>query len=285
MVRPDQIIPHVVDMPMSLGQHLAELRRRLVWPVATAAVAFMVCFCYQVQLKWVMTLPFYWAIELVGADQARLVGIEIKDGTRVFQVLNMSESAWTSISVSFMAALVVTIPVFIWHMWRFVAVALKDNERSLAFLFVPLGVLLFYSGAVVGYFYALPYYYMVLIEWAIRDETIKVFQLRQTEYWSDFQFMTVVLGLLMDIPWLIMVLTRLGFVTTEQLAGWRKGVLAVNAIICGLVAPPDVASMILMMIPVQLLFEGGLLASRVMMWRVNKRKAREEQEGAAPPSA
>lgn len=278
MVSPRHIVPHLVDMPMGLGQHLAELQRRLIWPVITLIVSFMVFFCYQVYLKELVAQPFYWAIELVGEDRARQVGIEIKDGTRVFQVLNMSESAWTSVSVSFMAALMVTIPVFIWQLWQFVAVALKENERSLAFLFVPLGVIMFYTGAVIGYFYALPYYYMLLLEWAIRDTTIKTFLLRQTEYWSDFQFMTVVLGLLMDIPWLVMVLTRLNFVTVDKLASWRKGIIVINSVICGIVAPPDAAGMLLMMIPVQLLFEGGLIASRIMMWNVNRTKARQQAE-------
>lgn len=274
-MKPTTLLPHLMDMPMSLGDHLAELRRRLIWPVVTVAVAFLVCFSFQATLKSWFIQPLLKAIDIVGHENAAKVHLNPEDGTRILQVLHLSESAMTSMSVAFSAALALSIPVALWHLWQFIAVGLKDKERSLAFLFVPLGVIFFYAGAVLGYFFGLPYYYAWLIEWAVHDPTIKELQIRQYEYWDQFQFMTVVFGLLFDIPWLVMVLTRVRLVTVAKLASWRKGIIIINAVICAIVAPPDATSMLVMMIPVQLLFESGLILSRIMMWRVDRNQAKE----------
>jgi sec-independent protein translocase protein TatC len=259
---------------MSLGDHLAELQRRLVWPVLTVVAAFLVCFSFQATLKAWFIQPLLKAIEIVGPAQAARVHLNAEEGTRILQVLHLSESAMTSMSVAFSAALVLAIPVLLWHAWKFIATGLKENERSLAFLFVPLGVIFFYIGGALGFFWGLPYYYAWLIEWAVHDPTIKELQIRQYEYWDQFQFMTVVFGLLFDIPWLVMVVVRVGLVTPDKLASWRKGILIINAVICGIVAPPDATSMLVMMIPVQLLFESGLLLSRFMMWNVERKRRR-----------
>lgn len=354
MVQPAQVVNQIADMPMSLSQHLAELQRRLIWPVLFFILAFMVCFSCQKYLKAWWVNPLYWAIDIVGSEDAAKIGLdpqgtqfhilsvdeakkaglpeqptlliavahreEVKLGlgqpgaritmsgppvvpvpdqgamplnilvtshqeairmgiekaeSRILQALHPSESAMSSVSISFHAALALTIPFLLWHLWQFIAVALKESERSLAFLFVPLGVILFYCGGLLGYFWGLPYYYAWLIEWTVSDPTISSQMFRQYEYWSHFQFMTIVFGLLMDIPWLVMVLVRVGIVTVEKLSSWRRGIIVLNAAICGIVAPPDAVSMLVMMVPVQILFEGGMLASRVMMWRVRRKQERQ----------
>ncbi len=395
-------LPHLIDMPMSLGDHLHELRKRLMVPIAVLVVGFLAGFAYNKELKVVYVQPLIHAIHILGPEQARALGLDSGDGrvhatplvseakaeagkplpgdggpaleaalnnpaalavdgagnvyiadqfhsrirkidkatgvvttvagtamagfsgdggpaieaqldcpgavsvdaagnlyiadtnnqrirkvdaatgiistvagsgagaarnpARVLVSMNLSESAMVSMSVSFYAALVVAIPFLVYQIWRFVSVGLLHKERQLAFLFVPAGILFFYAGAVLGYFWGLPYYFAWLLEWSAGDPTLKEQMVPQAIYQASFTMMTVCFGLMMDIPWLVMILVRLGFVTTAKLAKMRKFVILINTVIASLVTPPDGTSMIVMMIPLQMLFEGGLLASRLMMW-------------------
>jgi sec-independent protein translocase protein TatC len=193
----------------------------------------------------------------------------------VLQSQTVLESAMISMSVSFYAALFLTIPILVYQLWMFVGVGLLPKERRLAFLFIPAGIIFFYIGTAVGYFIGLPYYFAWLIEWAAHDPTT-TFALRQSFYHDTFTLMTVCFGLIADIPWLIMVLVRVGFVTVETMAKQRKVAIMINTVIAALITPPDGVSMLIMMVPLFALFELGLLLSRVMMWHHRRATAREE---------
>jgi sec-independent protein translocase protein TatC len=259
----------VFDMPMSLGDHLHELRKRLIVPVAMLAVLFIAAFSFQNQLKVIFLNPLLWGV-LINPELSIQAGLPVDPLTKMLTTtkilisLDMSESAMISMSVSFYAALYVTIPIMVYQIWKFVSVGLMSNERRLAFLFVPAGIIFFYLGSLAGYFWGLPYYYAWLIEWAAHDQTTHL-TIRQNSYHDSFILMTICFGLLADIPWLVMVLVRVGFVTPDGLAKKRKFVILVNTVIAGLITPPDGASMLIMMVPLQLLFELGLLLSRGML--------------------
>ena len=276
------LLPHLVDMPMSLGDNLEELRRRLIVPLIALAVFFIASFAYNKELKVVYLQPLVHAISIIGPEKAEKLGLAPpKDGAewRPLVSFEISESAMVSMTVSFYAAFALTIPVLVYQIWRFVAVGLMPKERQLAFLFVPAGILFFYAGAVLGYFWGLPYYFAWMLEWTANDPTVRQL-VRQSFYLDSFSMMTICFGLVMDIPWLVMVLVRIGFVTPDQLSRWRKLVVMVNTVVASVITPPDGTSMLAMLIPLQLLFEGGLLASRLMMWLNRRAEARAESDSA-----
>ena len=263
------LMPNIFDLPMSLGDHLHELRKRLIIPVAMLALLFFAAFYYQNELKVIFLKPLLWGI-MIHPQLSQQAGLPIDGSTRVLHALDMSESAMLSMSVSFYAALYMTIPILVYQIWKFVGVGLMSNERRLAFLFVPAGIMFFYAGSLAGYFFGLPYYYAWLIEWAAHDQTT-ILTIRQYSYHDSFILMTICFGLIADIPWLVMVLVRVGFVTPATLAKKRKFIVLVNTVIAGLITPPDGMSMLIMMVPLQLLFELGLVLSRGMIaynaWR------------------
>lgn len=250
-----------IDIPMGLGDHLDELRRRLMWPVITVCLLFVVGFAFQAQLKLAMLWPLLRAIQLV-PESAKLVGLPLDGNPRILQVLSLQESASTAAQISFYGALAGAAPVVLWHIWQFVAVGLTRKERRLAFLFVPFGVIMFYLGGLLGYFFGLPYFYAFLIDYTAGDPTALI-QLRQEEYVDTFFMWTVAFGLIMDIPWLIIVLVRTGMLTPQQISKARKIVIMINLIAAAMITPgSDALSLMALFIPMQILFEGGLLASR-----------------------
>jgi len=292
--RMPKLIPDLADMPMSLGDHLHERRKRIITPVIALIVFFIAAFVFQAELKLMLVKPLQWAIAIVGPENAAkagmvaaggskvVYGIDIgaytlmlinkvpADPARLLHSFELGESTMLSMSVSFDAAIVLTIPIIIYQLWMFVAVGLKQQERMLGFLFIPAGVIFFYIGGIAGYFVGLPYFFAWLIEWQANDPTA-VSQLGQSLYHEIFVTMTICFGLIMDIPWLVMVLVRVGLVSVEQFSKWRRVVIFANVVLAAMITPTaDIGSLAAIFIPMQLLFELGLFAARFL--RPIKRK-------------
>jgi sec-independent protein translocase protein TatC len=265
-------MPSLVDMPMGLGDHLHELRRRLFLPLAMIGIVAVAAFALQDYIKRTTVWPLKRSVQIVGYDTAVSVGL-VKDRAefdgimghswRALEVLSVAESTSTAAKLSLAAAIAVSLPILLWQIWGFVAVGLKEKERRLVFFFVPLGVIFFYIGAVVGYFVGLPHLYAALI-WFTASDSTAVYRLRQSEYFDDFITWTICLGLIMDIPWLVMVLVRSGLMKPATIAKARRYVIAFNVVLAACITP-EVISMLAMFASMQLLFESGLLASRFMV--------------------
>ena len=259
-----QWIPSLVDLPMSLGDHLGELRRRLLPPVVTLVVMFAVAFAYQAELFQIMLWPLLKAINLAGEDAIK-VGFDPAKGARLLVVQELAEAATSAARISFYTALAVSMPVLLYQIWKFIAVGLTAKERRLAFLFVPLGVILFYLGMAVGYQWGLPYFYAFLIAFTAANEIVQ-YNLRLSEYIDTFVTWTIAFGLVMDIPWLVMVLCRTGVVTPAQLAKGRRYVIMINVVLAAIITPTsDLLSLMALFVPMQLLFEIGLIVSYIML--------------------
>jgi sec-independent protein translocase protein TatC len=260
-----------LDVPLPLGAHLDELRRVLIRPVIVLVITFIVAFMFQAPLKELMLDPLWRAIDILReSDPEALTGTGLPlhrgDG-RLLVTLSLGESASTAMKISLLAAIFVTVPVILHGLWRFVSRGLTAAERRAAFLFVPAGLILFYTGVVVGYLFALPYFYVFLIDFQAADTTA-VFQLRQADYVDTFMLWTVAFGLVCDIPWAVMILVKTGIVSIAALNKGRRYVIMVNLVLAACLTPTaDAASLLAMFIPMQIFFEIGLLLSRFVQPR------------------
>lgn len=262
---------HDVDVPMSLGDHLEELRRRLVWPLITMGLVFFTAFAFESRLQQLFVMPLEWAYH-INPENAQKVGMTLPIK---LQTLELMEAVMASMMVSFYAAFFLTFPVLTYHLWKFISVGLLSREKRLAFLFVPAGIMFFYAGTLVGYFIGLPAFYSFMIKWAANNPIVE-FHLQLKSYHHNFVMMTMVFGLVADIPWLIMVLVRVGFVSVDQLLKHWKVSIFICTAIAAVVAPPDAVSMIIMMIPLFGLFFLGVGLSALMMRRHRRLEAKEQ---------
>lgn len=247
---------------MPLGDHLDELRRRLIRIVAVVGVLMIVAFGFSVSLKTLVMQPLLWALQSVDPETLASLHIDL-DNSRILRADSLMESPLTAVRISIYTALALAVPHLIWELWGFVSPALKPQEKSLGFLFVPAAVLFFYTGALIGYFIGLPTLYTWLIQWTLQDTTAHL-EFRQTVYLANFFAMTIVCGAIMDIPWLVLVLIRVRLVTPQQLAKQRRYVIFGAIIAAAMVTPPDPVSQLLFFLPMILLFEAGLLAGRIL---------------------
>jgi sec-independent protein translocase protein TatC len=252
------------DPPKPLGEHLEELRWRILRALILFVALMVLLFFFERGLKELLIWPFRQAKVMVGEEVVRKLGLKPGPLAADFVTLSMQESVMASLRVTFLAALAISIPYLLFQVWAFVRPALRRQERRLAFLFLPLAVILFYIGCFVGYRWGVPLFYVFLMQWTAHDPTATLMP-RLDDYIGFFTMLTVSFGLVMEIPWLIMVLTRVGLVTPRWLARQRRYVCLIAIILAAVLTPPDPISQIALFIPILCLFEMGLLASRFLL--------------------
>jgi sec-independent protein translocase protein TatC len=260
--------PLMPDVPLPLGEHLDELRRRLIWPVILFGVVFLAAFSFDSDLKQIFVQPLLHAMSIAdaadpGASARAGIVIDPEHPMRLLKTFDLGESMWVSMSLALWAASVVTIPFVVYQLYMFIATGLTAKERNLAFLFVPVAVMCFYTGIAFGYYLGMPYFFAWFIAWTANDP-ISTFELRLDAYRDSFFFYTLMFGLLFDVPWAVVTICRVGLTTPQTLAKYRKFIFFGSTVLSALIAPGDFFSMIAVMFPTYLLFEIGLLAAYIV---------------------
>ena len=261
---------------MTLGAHLEELRWRLMKPILLLIILVIVGFGFSAELKLMFEHPLRQALELVDPENLAALGIDPDPDKPLLKALSLVESPINAIKVSLFAAVLITFPFFVLQLWRFVAPALSRREKSAGFWLLPAAVIFFYGGTVFGYFLGLPWFYKFSIDFTANYHV--VVDLRESEYFSFFTMLTLAFGLIMDIPWLMMVLVRAKLLTPETIAGKRKIILVIIAVLAAVLSPPDPVSQIVLIGLMLILFEVGLIMCRFMVSKNDQLIAEDDDQ-------
>jgi sec-independent protein translocase protein TatC len=256
------MISDIDDSKAPLMEHLVELRRRLLWCVATLALCFFVCLYFARPIFAVLVQP------LIAAGQGKLIY------TDVF------EAFFAEVKVAFFAALMVSFPVLATQIWRFVAPGMYAKEKRAFLPFLLMTPFFFAAGACFAYFLAMPWALKFLLGYqgnigGINQEALP----GVGNYLSFVTRFLFGFGVAFLMPVLLMVLERAGVVTREQLANSRRYALVGSAVVAAVLTPPDAISMLMMLVPLYGLYEFALLTIRITHWRASRRA------GAAKPAS
>src|SRR4051794_33871430 len=262
------------DSKQPLLAHLIELRRRLLWCLATLVVTFFICFHFASDIFAILVQP------LLRAGQGKLIYTDI------------FEAFFAQVKVSLFAALMLAFPVIATQLWRFVAPGMYAREKKAFLPFLLLTPVFFAGGACFAYFVAMP--------WALRfllSYQGDVGGIQQEALPGVGNYLTFVCRFLFGfgaaflLPILLMILERAGIVTREQLARSRRYAIVASAGVAAVLTPPDVVSMLLLLVPLYSLYELAILAIRITHWRAARKAARsarnvteaQTQEGPETP--
>lgn len=199
--------------------------------------------------------------------------------------LGVGEPFMETLKVAAYAGLLISLPLILYQIYAFVLPAFSPRERQVA-LPAMLGVpFLFIGGVVFGYFMVLP----PAIKFLQNFNTDSFDVLIQAQPYYKFVIMLLAaMGLLFQIPVGILALTRVGIVTTRQLAKNRRYAVLVIAVIAMVLPGQDPVTMTMMMVPMYVLFESSILISWLMDRRERRRAAAEgesgDDDGEDPPS-
>jgi sec-independent protein translocase protein TatC len=258
-------VKDIDDTKQPLLEHLIELRRRLLWCLVTLVVTFFVCFHFATDIFAVLVQP------LLRAGQGKLIYTDI------------FEAFFTQVKVSLFAAIMVSFPVIATQLWRFVAPGLYAKEKKAFLPFLVMTPFFFAAGACFAYFVAMPWALKFLLSYqgnigGIQQEALP-------GVGNYLTFVTRFLfgfGAAFLLPILLMILERAGIVTREQLAKSRRYAIVGAAAVAAVLTPPDVVSMLLLLVPLYGLYEFAILAIRITHWRAARRAARSEAVVAVP---
>jgi sec-independent protein translocase protein TatC len=257
-------VKDIDDTKQPLLEHLIELRRRLLWSLATVALLFFICFHFASNIFAVLVQP------LLRAGEGRLIYTDI------------FEAFFVQIKVALFAALMLSFPVIALQLWRFVAPGLYAKEKNAFLPFLIMTPFFFLGGACFAYFLAMPWALHFLLSY--QGNVGGVQQEALPGVGNYLTFVTRFLfgfGAAFLLPILLMILERAGIVTREQLAKSRRYAIVGAAAVSAVLTPPDVVSMLLLLVPLYGLYEFAILAIRITHWRAARKAARSGSANSA----
>jgi sec-independent protein translocase protein TatC len=246
------------DTTMSLGDHLEELRFRIIYAVVGFAIATAFCMFFGQYLISLIEVPYIKAM----GQNARLQSIDPAEGFMSYMEIAM------------IAGLVLSSPWVIYHLWKFVSSGLYPHEKKYVYIAVPLCSLLFIAGALLFIFVVAPATLRFFVYF--NEKFLKVSSnFTFTNYITFMANMMLIFGLAFQTPIAIFVLIRTGIVPAESFKKYRIYVFLIVVVLSSAVIPgSDPISLFAMAIPVYLLFELGLFLS---WFSEQHAKARESQ--------
>ncbi|HYD49742.1 MAG TPA: twin-arginine translocase subunit TatC [Terriglobales bacterium] len=223
----------MADVQMPLTAHLQELRSRLIKALTAVFAGFFVCYGFVELLFELLKAP--------------LSGAKIDSGDVMLIGTGVAEAFFTKLKVAFIGGVFLAIPVILYQLWQFVVPALYDSEKQYARPFVIFGTVFFLLGAWFCYQVALPIGYVYFMQ---QYSSIGVMpQLRISEYLTFTARMLLAFGVTFELPVATFFLARVGLITHRTMIDHGRYAIVVIFIVAAVMTPPDVASQMLMAVP------------------------------------
>jgi len=267
----------MADEKMPFTGHLSELRKRIIISLIALLAGFLVSFNYSENIFDVLTLPLRSEIGFsMRYPFITLVPTQIKNPTLVF--LAPAEAFWMHLKVSFVAGLMIALPVILHQLWKFISPGLLAKERKYIAPFVVSATLLFLAGAAFCFLFVLPFAMGFLLTYKIGALTPMLSVGNYVDFCLKF---ILAFGTVFELPIVIVFLTRMGVVTPRTLAKNRKYAVLLAFVAGAILTPtPDAFNQTLMAVPIIILYEAGILVSRFFV----RRKPTKEEGEEVPPT-
>jgi sec-independent protein translocase protein TatC len=240
---------------MSLGDHLEELRARLILIILGLFVGLIFCLFFGKFFVSLLTAPFGKAI---GSP----------DVIRYLQTIQPAEGFIIYIKVCLIFGLLITSPWVFWQLWAFVSSGLYRRERKFVYAVAPLSALLFITGAVFFLLIIAPLAMAFFIKFNERLSLASNWTFQS--YINMVLALTLVFGAAFQMPIAIVFAQIMGLVSIQALAQARKFVILGLVITAAMATPPDPISQLALAVPLYVLFEGSILICRFLQWRKNR---------------
>jgi sec-independent protein translocase protein TatC len=224
---------------MSLVDHLSELRRRLAISLLAVALGSMVGFYFAPQLITFLKAPLHLDKPLVytGLGDAFLINLKL----------------------AIVVGIVLAMPVLLWQLWRFVSPGLTRQERRMARPWAPLALAFFVIGVTVAYV-ILPFASAFLLSFSSADLQPLI---TASDYFGFVTTLCLVFGLVMEYPIVLVLLAKVGVITSARLRRSRRVVILAIAIISAVVTPGgDPISPTVLGVTMYLLYEFSIILIR-----------------------
>ena len=259
---------------MSFLDHLGELRGHLIRSVIAIIIAAVFI---GINTNWVVdnilfypTKPDFPTFRYINYFTQEYLGEESISLPETFpiQVRKLYEQFNVMMSISIFGGILLVFPYIIWELWRFISPALLPNERKYSLIIIHGTWILFFFGALCGYFIILPFAINFGYFFRISDEIRLSYDL--SDYLSIFLQVVFGMAIIFLFPMIVYVLTSLGILTPQLMKTYRRHAIVIIMIIAAIITPADVVSMFIAAIPLLLLYEMSVAMAQIIHKRLLK---------------
>jgi sec-independent protein translocase protein TatC len=255
------------EKEMTFWEHLDELRGTLWRSLIAMVVASILAFVFKdILFDHILLAPkskdfiSYRVLCSLG-ELLSMPSLCIEPTNFQLININLAGQFMSHMNISLVAGLILALPYILWELWRFIKPGLTEKEVRSSRGAVTVTTLLFILGVLFSYFIVTPLMINFLGGYSVSSSVNN--QIALTSYVSSITMMTLLMGLLFELPVLILFLTRIGIVTPSLLAKYRKHSAVVILIVAGIITPsPDIFSQLIVALPLYLLFEFSLSLSK-----------------------
>ena len=235
--------------------HLEELRKRLVVCAIGVGAGFVIAYIFSERLFQLLVAP----LKAVMPEGDQLI------------FTNLPEMFFAYIKVAFIAGIMAAAPLIFYQLWMFIAPGLYQKEKKMAIPFVISSTILFVGGALFGYFVVFPFGFKFFIGFS--NDYIKALP-SVKQYFSFSMKLLFAFGVVFELPVIIFFLSKMGIVTPQFLRQKRKYAILLTFVLAAILTPPDVITQCMMAGPLIVLYEIGIIVSRIAQ------KKKEDRETA-----
>jgi sec-independent protein translocase protein TatC len=234
---------------MSFGDHLEELRARIIFAMLGIAAGLMICMFFSGFFLSLLAKPYLHAAQQTGLE-----------GT--LQAITLSEKFLVYMKTALLFGLIVSSPWVFYQLWKFVSAGLYARERKFVYIITPVCAALFIIGALFFLFVIAPVMIKFFIGFDTGIEPVRT-QVTLSSYVNFMFSMMLIFGLCFQMPVAIVAANKIGIVSVENLKKARKYVLLAIFIVAAVATPStDVISQIALAVPMYILYELGVLFCR-----------------------
>lgn len=260
---------------MSFLQHLEELRWRLVRCAIVILVLAVVIWYFQEEIMVNLFLSMKDKDFVTFRLLCQYIGVCVEEIPVKMQSMTVSGQFTYALMMSFLGGLVVSFPYVFYQIWSFIKPGLKQREKKMVNGLVFYVSLLFFLGILFGYFLVAPLSVQFFGSYQISKQIENNFTIGS--YMSTIFSTVFYSGLFFLLPVVSYLLTKIGLINVSFLIKYRKHAIVAILILAAIITPPDIASQIIVSIPIIILYEIGILVSK-RAERLAKKEAQSIQE-------
>jgi len=265
---------------MSFLGHLEELRWHLVRSVSAIFIIAIVLFIFQKEVyedfllahrdpNFITYRLFCNFFTFIGID-SDFCNVNFSDH---LISLKPTQQLMNAIWSSLILGIILAFPYLLWEIWRFVSPGLTKNEISKSRGFIFIASFLFFCGMAFSFYVIAPISIHFLYNYQITNLIQNNFTL--DSHISLVTNMLLGVSILFELPVLVFFLTKIGLVTPEFLKKYRKHALVGVLILAAIITPPDVASQVIVTIPILILYEVSIKVSKMVLKKQRKNEAQK----------
>ena len=256
---------------MTFGEHLEVLRQMLFRIIAVVMVIAIVVFCFKDWTFRMLMAPSQWDFVTYRYIEKFLhwLGSDFTFSEYHINLIatELSSQFMTHVTVAVYLGILGASPYILWELFRFITPALYENERKYSVRVAIIVFFLFIIGVLMSYFILFPISFRFLGTYSVSN--IVESNITLNSYISTFTTLTLIMGLVFQLPVIAFFLGKIGAVKSDFLKRYRKHALVVIMVVAAIITPPDLMTLVLVTIPLYLLYEVSIGVLR----RMEKRNA------------